>query len=116
MHSHLTLIPLQGTETDQPGCVGTRWAVRTDLSACPEQGTTFLTRCFSGCVQFSRFCQRLGQAPMRQLTHSPANLLWVLALLRDFRGHMGRRGCSGLWTHGRKEAGGASLREANRGF
>ena len=116
MHSHLTLIPSQGTETDQPGCVGTRRAVRTDLSACPDQGTTFLTRCFSGCVQFSRLCQRFGQAPMGQLTHSPANLLRVLALLRDFRGHMGRRGCSGLWTHGRKEAGGASLQEANRGF
>lgn len=116
MHSHLTLIPSQGIETDQPGCVGTRRAVRTELSARPEQGTTFLTGCFSGCVQFSHLCQRLGQAPMRQRTHSPANLLRVLALPTDFRGHMGRRGCSGLWTHGRKEAGGASLREANRGF
>lgn len=67
MHSHLTLIPSQGIETDQPGCVGTRRAVRTELSARPEQGTTFLTGCFSGCVQFfPPLPKRLGQAPMRQ--------------------------------------------------
>lgn len=55
----LALMPFQGTETEQPGCVGTRRAVRTELSAHPEQGSAFLTGCFPGCVQLSRLCQRL---------------------------------------------------------
>lgn len=41
----------------------------------------------------------LPASPMCWLTQSPANLPGVLALLRDYRRHMGRRGCSGLWTH-----------------